>query len=75
MESLISNYDKNNETMWRKQDLEHRLQERQWRIDDLAREREWRLLDIRVERIHVQPPHALGAIIHDLMRVLCVEKT
>ncbi|ETV97591.1 hypothetical protein H310_09487 [Aphanomyces invadans] len=52
VDSLINNYDKANEAMWRKEDLAHRRQERQWRIDDLQRELEWRLQDIRTERVH-----------------------
>ncbi|KAF0686032.1 Aste57867_22126 [Aphanomyces stellatus] len=52
--SLIDNYDKRNETVWHKEDIEHRHQERQWRIDDLQRERDWRLYDIRTERIRAK---------------------
>ncbi|RHY55841.1 hypothetical protein DYB38_003907 [Aphanomyces astaci] len=52
LDNFINNYEKANETMWRKEDLDHRLQERQWRVDDLQREQEWRAHDIRTDRIH-----------------------
>ncbi|CAK4098701.1 unnamed protein product [Aphanomyces euteiches] len=54
VDSLISNYDKNNEAVWRKEDMEHRHQERQWRTDDLKREWEWRQQDIRREKIYAK---------------------
>ncbi|KAG9412835.1 hypothetical protein AC1031_015731 [Aphanomyces cochlioides] len=51
-ESLIGTYDQSNSSTWRREDVEHRNQEIQWRTDDLKREQEWREQDIR--RIKIQ---------------------
>ncbi|KAF0695497.1 Aste57867_13690 [Aphanomyces stellatus] len=52
LETLIGTYDQSNSSAWRREDLQHRDQECQWRTDDLKREQEWREQDIR--RIRVQ---------------------
>ncbi|CAK4077050.1 unnamed protein product [Aphanomyces euteiches] len=51
-ESLIGTYDQSNSSTWRREDVEHRNQEIQWRTDDLKREQEWREQDVR--RIKIQ---------------------
>ncbi|RQM30847.1 hypothetical protein B5M09_010149 [Aphanomyces astaci] len=54
IESLIGTYDQRNSSTWRREDVQHRDQECQWRIDDLQREQEWRGQDIRRIKIQAQ---------------------